>query len=84
MLKDTLGSTELLNESLEVLTRRLTTFSFSKRGNYTTVNIVGCFHLKPVIGSFDFVRGVIRIGSKSYIVYDKQAMKNGLVTHDIE
>lgn len=78
MLKTTNNATELLQEPLEVLNRGLTTFSFSKRQGCTNINIVGCFHLEPVRENFEFVRGKIRIGSKSYIVYDKQAMKDGM------
>ena len=77
MYKNTMDSAELFCEPLEVLKRRFTTFAYSKRSDYTAVNIVGCFHLEPVKDSFEFVRGTIRIGSKSYIVYDKQAMTDG-------
>ncbi len=77
MLENTLEPTELLREPLE-LKKRLTTFSFSYDGDYATLNIVGCFHLEPVKESFEFVRGEIRIGSKNYTVYDKQAMKDGI------
>ena len=78
MLETTNNSAGLLKEPLGALNRRLTTFSFSNHQGCTNIHIVGCFHLEPVRESFEFVRGKIRIGTKSYIVYDKQAMKDGL------
>ncbi len=48
MAKNTLDTTELLREPFGVLNRRLTAFTFSKRGEtYTIVNIFGSFNLKP-------------------------------------
>jgi len=78
MLETTNNSAGLLKEPLGALNRRLTTFSFSNHQGCTNIHIVGCFHLEPVRESFEFVRGKIRIGTKSYIVYDKQAMKDGM------
>ncbi len=82
MLKTALESTELLHEPPGLLNRRLTTFTFSKKGNHATVNIIGCFQLEPVVGSFKFVRGTIRVGSKNFTVYDRQAM-DGMPTKEI-
>lgn len=74
MLKTALGSIELLDEPPGVLNRRLTTFAFSKKGNHATVKIIGCFQIEPVVESFKFVRGTIRVGGKNFTVYDRHAM----------
>ena len=82
MLNEILGSAELTYEPFEAKNRRLTTFSISKTGDHSTVSIVGCFELKPTIGSIRFSRGTIHVGTISHIVYDKHAM-DGLPPKEI-
>ena len=65
---------ELLQKTSEAQNKRLTTFSISKTGGNSKVSIVGCFELKPTIGSVRFSKGTIHVGSNSYIVFDRQAM----------
>jgi hypothetical protein len=82
MLNEILGSAELTYERFEAKNRRLTTFSISKTGEHSTVSIVGCFEIKPTIGSVRCSRGTIHVGTNSYIVFDRQAM-DGLPPKDI-
>jgi len=82
MLNNVLGSAELIHEPSKSQIKRLTTFSISKTGENSKVSIVGCFELKPTIGSIRFSRGTIHVGCNSYIVFDRQAMA-GMPAKDI-